>query len=405
MCAKEFSSQDYLIISKLELMVNGHTLTVSLEEFGLSKYEAQAYVALISKGTISAGELAYYSDLPRTKIYPTLLKLESKKLAIISKSKPIMCTAIAPEDAFDPIIHEQINKVNAMNTLISNLKKVSEESRKSRGSEEKRYLQVGANNVLEHLKIMIDGSKSTINIMADQWGLGLLGECKEQLLSVLRRNLEVKLLVPTTQICSELYKAIPSEVKIRASDIIQNCFVFDEAEVLMVDSANGKGAIFSSTEVLGINQNRVFADIWRNSIKTESLADMTKNEAQEIYKIINIVNEYGLTHILNSTMVSKKPESDMLKLLEKNGINLKSKSLDEVIEIMDAILQIMCSGHVNFDANTKNITVESKLNSGHSLPWASILDGCLQKQGYKTRTVYQNNSNKGEKVLIKISKN
>src|SRR3989338_7853930 len=129
-------------------MVNEYALTVSLEEFGLSKYEAQAYVALISKGTISAGELAYYSDLPRTKIYPTLLNLENKKLAIISKSKPIMCTAIAPEDAFDSIIHEQINKVNAMNTLVSNLKKASEESRKSRGSEEKRYFHVSANNDL-----------------------------------------------------------------------------------------------------------------------------------------------------------------------------------------------------------------------------------------------------------------
>jgi len=104
-------------------------------------------------------------------------------------------------------------------------------------------------------------------------------------------------------------------------------------------------------------------------------------------------------------MVSKKPELDMLKLLEKNGISFKSKSLDEVIEIMDAIMQITCSGHVNFEASTKNITIESKLNSGHSLPWASILDGCLQKQGYKTTTIYQNNPNKGEKVHIKITKN
>ncbi|MBS3923260.1 MAG: TrmB family transcriptional regulator [Nitrosarchaeum sp.] len=386
-------------------MVNEQALTVSLEEFGLSKYEAQAYVALISKGTISASELAYYSDLPRTKIYPTLLKLESKKLVIISKSKPIMCTAIAPEDAFDSVIHEQINKVNAMNALISNLKKASEESRKSRGSEEKRYFHISANNVLEQLRMMVEGSKSSINIMVDQWGLGLLAECKEQLLSVLRRNLEVKLLLPSTQIGSESYRAIPNEVKIRSSDIIQNCFVFDETEVLMIDDENGKGAIFSSTEVLGINQNRVFADIWRNSVKIDALADMTKNEAQEAYKIIRIINENGLTYILNSIMVSKKPDLDMLKLLEKNGIHLKNKSLDEIIEIMDAALQIMCSGHVNFDANTNNITIESKLNSGHSLPWAYVLDGCLQKQGFKTRTVYQNNQTKGEKVTIKISKN
>ncbi len=389
----------------MRIMVNEHVLTVSLEEFGLSKYEAQAYVALIAKGTISASELAYYSEIPRTKIYPTLLKLENKKLVIISKSKPIMCTAIAPEDAFDGIIHEQINKVNAMNTLISNLKKASEESRKSRGSEEKRYFHLSANNVLSQLQTMIEGSKSSIKIMTDQWGFGLLAECKEQLLSVLRRNLDVKVLVSPTQICSESYRKIPDGVEIRASEITQNCFIFDETELLLVSNENGKGAIFSSTEILGINQEKIFSNIWKHAIKTKALADMTKTEAQEIYKIIKTVNEAGLLHILNSSMVSKKSEVDMFKLLEKNGISLKSKSLDDVIEIMDAVMQITCSGHVNFEANTKNITVESKLNSGHSLPWVSVLDGCLQKQGYKTRTVYQNNSNKGEKVLIKISKN
>ena len=386
-------------------MVNGHVLTVSLEEFGLSKYESQAYVALISRGTIAASELAYYSEIPRTKIYPTLLKLENKKLAIISKSKPIMCTAIAPEDAFDDIIHDQINKVNAMNSLVSNLKKTSEESRKSRGSEEKRYFHISANNVLAQLQTMIEGSKSSIKIMTDQWGFGLLAECKEQLVSVLRRNLDVKILVSPSQICSEAYRKIPDGVEIRTSEISQNCIIFDETELLMINNENGKGAIFSSTEILGINQERIFSNVWKNSIKTKALADMTKTEAQEIYKIIKTINEMGLMYILNSTMNSKKSEFDLFKLLEKNGVSLKSKSLDDIIEIMDAVLQITCSGHVNFEANSKNITVESKLNSGHSLPWVSILDGCLHKQGYKTRTIYQNNLQKGEKVHIKISKN
>ena len=385
-------------------MVNEHSLTVSLEEFGLSKYEAQAYVALISKGTISASELAYYSDLPRTKVYPTLLKLENKKLAIISKSKPIMCTAIAPEDAFDSIIHEQINKVNAMNSLVSQLKKASEESRKSRGSEEKRYFQISANNVVSQLQQMVEGAKSSIQIAVDQWGLGLLSECKEQLLSVIRRNLDVKIIVPTSLIGSESYKTIPDGVKIRASDVVQNCFVFDETEILMVSDQNGKAANFSSTEILGGNQSKLFSNIWKNAIKTECIADMTKSESQEIYKIIRIVNENGLNHVLNSMIVSKKLDADMLKLLEKNGVNLKTKSLDDVIELIDAAMQIMCSGHVNFNANSKNITVESKINSGHSLPWVSILDGYLQKKGYKTRMAFQS-SNKGEKTHIKISKN
>gem|GEM_PF-198541 len=397
-----------MILPKILLtktMVNEHALTVSLEEFGLSKYEAQAYVALISKGTISASELAYYSDIPRTKVYPTLLKLENKKLVIISKSKPIMCTAIAPEDAFDSIIHEQINKVNAMNTLVSKLKKASEECRKSRGSEEKRYYQLSANNVLGQLQTMIEGSKSSLQISVDQWGSGLLSECKDQLLSVIRRNLDVKIIIPTSLIGSEVCRRIPDGIKIRASDIVQNYFIFDETEILMVSNENGKGVNFSATEILGSNQSKLFSNIWRGAIKTECFADMTKSDAQEIYKIIRIVNENGLNHILNSAFVSKNLDTELIKLLENNGINLNSKSLDDVIEMMDIAMQIMCSGHVNFDANTKNITVESKLNSGHSLPWVSILDGYLQKKGYKTRMVFQNNPSKGEKTHIKISTN
>ena len=384
-------------------MVNEHALTVSLEEFGLSKYEACAYVSLISKGTISASELAYYSELPRTKVYPVLLKLEKKKLVIMSKSKPIMCSAISPDDAFDEIIQEQINKVNAMNTLVSNLKKMSEESKKSRGTEEKRYFNLNSNTVLNQLKTMIDGSKSSIHIMVDQWGLGLLAECKEQILTVLRRKLEVKIIIPPSLIGSESIKNIPDEVKIRISDIIQNCFIFDQTELLLIDSENGKGATFSSTEILGINQMKIFSHVWKNALKEDSLNEMTKSDAQEIYRIIRLISEEALGHILNSTYVSKDSNIDMIKFLEKNGINLKTKSLPEIIDIVNSSLQIVCSGSAALDTRNKSIVIESKLNSGHSLPWAAIVTGYLQKHGYKPRMVYQNHAQKGEKVHIKIN--
>ena len=383
-------------------MVNEHALTVSLEEFGLSQYEARAYVTLISKGRISASELAYYSELPRTKVYPVLLKLKNKKLAMISKSKPIMCTAIAPEDAFDEIVHEQINKVNAMNSLVTELKKASEESKKSRGTEEKRYFHLNANNVLDQLRTMIEGSKSSIHIMTDQWGLGLLAECKEQLLSVLRRDLEIKIIIPSTQICSETFKAMPNGVKIRASDIIQNCFIFDESELMLIDSDNGKGATFSSTDILSSNQAKIFTQVWKNAMMTDCLADMPKHEAQEIYRIVKTINDSGLGHVLNSTLVSGKEEIDFVRLLEQNGVHLLAKHFDEVIEMIDSSLQITCAGHARFDKNTQSITVESKLNSGHSLPWAAILEEYLKIRGNKTRTVYQSHS-KGEKVYIKIN--
>lgn len=383
-------------------MVKGQDLAVSLEEFGLSKYEAQAYVTLITKGTISAGELAYYSNLPRTKVYPTLLKLEKKKIAIISKSKPIMCTAIAPEDAFDEIIQEQINRVNAMNSLITKLKQLSEDSKKARGSEEQRYFHLAPNYVFKQLQTMIDGSKTSIHVVIDSWGLNLLSQCKEVLLHVLRKNVDVKIVIPASLVCSETFHELPTGIKIKTLDISQNVFVFDDSEILMINSNYGKGAIFHSTDVLGTNQVKSFDQIWKNAIKISNLADMTKSDAQETLKIIQIITENGLGYVLNSMINSKSKGIDILNFLNKNGIDLESKTLDDVISLVDSTLDITCSGHLKYEASANHFVIESKLNSGHSISWALLLEGYLNKKGFKTKMIYNDRVHSGERIHIKV---
>jgi len=172
---------------------------------------------------------------------------------------------------------------------------------------------------------------------------------------------------------------------------------------MLIDSDNGKGATFSSTDILSSNQVKIFTQVWKNAMMTDCLADMPKHEAQEIYRIVKTINDSGLGHVLNSTLVSGKEEIDFVRLLEQNGVHLLAKHFDEVIEMIDSSLQITCAGHASFDANSQSITVESKLNSGHSLPWAVILEEYLKIRGNKTRMVYQNHAQKGEKVHIKIS--
>src|SRR5574338_235290 len=378
-------------------------ITVSLEEFGLSQYEARAYVTLITKGTISASEVAYYAELPRTKVYPVLLKLQQKKLAILSKSKPVMCTGIAPEDAFDEVVHEQINKVEAMNTLVSKMKKISEESKKSRGAEEKRYFHLNANYVVNQMRTMIEGAKSSIHITADSWGLSILAECKEELLSVLRRDLQVKLIVPVSVIGSESFRTIPDGVKIRSSEIIQNCFIFDDTELLLIDSNDGRGAVFSATDILGASQTRLFGQLWKDALKIDNLSEMTKSQALEVCKIINIINENGLGFALHSMINSKAKFVDFVKFLDKSGISLKDKSLEQVLDIVNSTLEMTCSGHVQYDAKTNNIILESKVNSGHSLPWAMLIESYLEQKGSHSKIIYQSDSHKGEMIHLKIS--
>jgi sugar-specific transcriptional regulator TrmB len=377
-------------------------ITVSLEEFGLSQYEARAYVTLITKGTISASDVAYYAELPRTKVYPVLLKLQQKKLAIISKSKPVMCTAIAPEDAFDEIVHEQINKVDAMNTLVSKLKKISEDGKKAQGAEEKRYFHLGANYVPDRMRTMIDGTKSSIHITADSWGLSILAECKEELLSVLRRDLDVRLIVPVSVIGSESFRNIPDGVKIRSSEIVQNCFVFDDTELLIIDNTNGRGAVFSATDILSASQTRLFAQLWKDALKIDNLSEMTKSQALEVCKIINVINQNGLGFALHSILNSKK-FVDFTKFLDKSGISLKDKTLEQVLDIVNSTLEMTCSGRVQYDEKTNNIILESKINSGHSLPWAMLIESYLEQKGNHPKMIYHSDSHKGEMIHLKIN--
>ena len=382
-------------------MVDEKALAVSLEEFGLGRYESQAYVSLLSRGTMSASELAYYSGLPRTKIYPTLLKLKDKKLAIISRKKTITYTAIAPEDAFDGVIRDQVGRVNAMNALVSGLKRISDAGRKSRGTEEKRYFHLAASSIQDQLGAMIEGAKYSIHITVDQWGLGLLAGCKEQLLATLRRNLEVGVIIPASQLGSESFRMLPGGIKIRASETVRNCFIFDGADLLVVDGSSGNGEIFPSAGILGSNESGVFAHAWKHAVKTYGLSDMNKSEAQEIYRMIRIIDENALGHMLDSEMISKN-RFDLLRILDKNGISLVDRSVGEVIEMVDSALQITCSGHAILDAKAKNISVESRINNGHSLPWVALLDGYLKKSGYKTKMTYQNQVQKGERVHLKF---
>ncbi|AJZ75144.1 TrmB family transcriptional regulator [Candidatus Nitrosotenuis cloacae] len=377
-------------------------ITVSLEEFGLSQYEARAYVTLITRGTISASEVAYYAELPRTKVYPVLLKLQQKKLAILSKSKPVLCTGIAPEDAFDDIVHEQINKVEAMNNLVSKMKKISEESKKARGAEEKRYFHLSANYVVNQMRTMIEGAKSSIHITADSWGLSILAECKEEILSVLRRDLEVRLIVPVSVIGSESFRVIPEGVTIRSSEIIQNCFIFDDTELLLIDSTNGKGAVFSATDILGASQTRLFAQLWKDALKIDNLSEMTKSQALEVCKIINVINQNGLGFALHSILNSKK-FVDFAKFLEKSGISLKEKTLEQVLDIVNSTLEMTCAGKVQYDSKTNNIILESKINSGHSLPWAMLIESYLEQKGNHPKMIYHSDSHKGEMIHLKIN--
>lgn len=376
-----------------------NSLTVSLEEFGLSQYEARAYYAMIARGPVSAGELAYYSELPRTKVYPTLQKLRKKKLATISDTKPIMCAAIAPEEAFDPIIQEQINKVNAMNSLVANLKTVSEESRKSIGIEERRYRHLTLGNVPKDLRAMIDGARESVRIVVDRPAIGLFAECGKQIAAAVRRGVEVRIIVPPSEAGSSV--SLPACSGVRMLESSQSCFIQDNTGVLVVDGG-GAGDIFSQTGVLGSTLAGAFEEQWERAVPADALLDMTGSESEEVYRAIVTLDRSGPSRVLDAAMAPGEAP-DMAGLLEECGVPVHSRTLSDLVDLADGALQATCGGRAQMDTAGGVLSLESAPGHGHMLAWASVLRAYLQNKGYTTRTIPQE-SDGSRKVHIRLEK-
>jgi sugar-specific transcriptional regulator TrmB len=83
--------------------VNIGDLQKALETMGLTEYEAKTYVSLIQKGTSNAGNLSKIADIPHSKIYEVLSRLEKKKLVEVQRGRPLFYKAIKPSIALERI--------------------------------------------------------------------------------------------------------------------------------------------------------------------------------------------------------------------------------------------------------------------------------------------------------------
>ena len=66
--------------------------------FNLNIYEAKVWLALLSKGVATAGELSDMSDVPRSRSYDVLESLEKKGFIIMKLGRPIKYLAVAPSE-------------------------------------------------------------------------------------------------------------------------------------------------------------------------------------------------------------------------------------------------------------------------------------------------------------------
>jgi sugar-specific transcriptional regulator TrmB len=386
----------------MNMMADIHSnLAGSLEEFGLSKYEARAYLTMIDRGSLAVSEIAYYANLPRTKVYQTVKKLEKKKLAVISKQKPLICSAIPPGEAFTEVVNLQDTRVKTMRKTVDSLQKINDESQRPKGSEERRYFILDANSTLEKLNSLIAHSRSSIIATLDPWGLRLISQCKSSILKALTAGVGLRMILASQCIGNENVFHLPEGIELRTVEAVSNLIIIDSSYIISIDNSNGKAAFFASADAFATLQAKNFEEAWNSASEMKYLLDMRPEVATKAIQLIRVV-ENGLAAKMLEFAVSRLDMSAELAEVidEKYGLKISAISANEMMELVDSALKISCLGGLKHDRNNNIVSLQSKLDTKQIVPWALVLASYFKLTGNEARIMQQRQQQHGKNVQL-----
>jgi sugar-specific transcriptional regulator TrmB len=84
-------------------MVVSQQILDALKQIGLNLYERKLWVALLSRGTSTAGELSSLAKVPHSRTYDVLESLAEKGFVMIQTSKPLKYVATTPNEALERV--------------------------------------------------------------------------------------------------------------------------------------------------------------------------------------------------------------------------------------------------------------------------------------------------------------
>ena len=374
-------------------------LVANLEEFGLSKYESMAYITLVSKGTLGASEIAYYSNLPRTKIYTTLKKLERKKLSTISSQKPMIATATPPDEAFGELITIQQGRLASMHNILNSLKKLRDEGKKP--YEEKKYLVFEPNTVVQKIEELISSTKSNIDFILDSWGQNVVFQSNASLSEAVKRGVNINILLGIQSFTNDNDVTFPTGVEVRSDNVPGNIIIFDFKKIIFIDSTNGKASLILTPDAFGNSYIKLFDEKWKKALRINPsvLGNRIPKEAIILTKLV----EDDLTQILLDLSIKQDSNYSLLiGEIEKFSSDIKCQSIDDIIRIVDSALKISYSGYLNYEPQNNMLKLHFDSKEKSIVPWVLIINAYIKKFGNDSKIIHDHGEKNANSIYIKL---
>lgn len=220
------------------------------EYFDLNIYETKVWLALLSKGIASAGEVAQISSVPRSRTYDVLESLEKRGFAIVKIGKPVKYIAVKPTEVIEKLKSNTMHDAQEKVTSLTNLKDTQEyaelEQLHNSGMSPIKYSDLtgsikGRANIISRMREVLENAQKEVVICTSASDF----EDKSRVLAptiekLSKKNVKIKLALSGDE---EQIKKISGKLSIKAktTDSTARMCISDRKEVLfMVTPENSK---------------------------------------------------------------------------------------------------------------------------------------------------------------------
>lgn len=209
--------------------------------FDLNIYETKVWLALLSKGISSAGEVSELSSVPRSRTYDVLESLEKQGFVIQKLGKPIKYIAVKPEVVIEKLKNNTNKEAKEkIKTLIA-LKDTAEykelEELHRTGIEPIKNHELstsikGRSNLYLQMRSIIESAESSVYLTSSAFELSQkLKMFKDVFAKLNKRKVDIKIIITDKQ--SEADKlAKKLGVKIKSKPINARFLMVDKTETI-----------------------------------------------------------------------------------------------------------------------------------------------------------------------------
>lgn len=258
------------------MLVKQELINKIKDYFDLNIYETKVWLALLGKGTASAGEIASISGVPRSRTYDVLESLEKKGFAIVKIGKPVKYLGVKPQMILEKLKNNVRYDAEEKITSLMNIKDTAEFSqleglyKEGINPVKRENLSAavkGKTNISNHLKEILQNAKKEVIICTSAKEMFE----KEKLFSntfkrLIKENIKIKIaLLGDEKLIKKLEEIF--ELKIKKSNIKAKFFIVDKKEILFyISQREDKDiAIWLNSEFF----SEAFANLFETALKTK----------------------------------------------------------------------------------------------------------------------------------------